>query len=83
MCSQTLQRAYDRAVGLELQHMRERKHVFKKARPAGGSSKEHRPGSSGEQKDGSSGGAHAQGEKGSKKQPKSKLSFAEDEEEEP
>lgn len=85
MCLQTLQRAYDRAVGLELQHMRERKHVFKKARPLGGSSssKEHRPGSSREQKDGSSRGAHAQGEIGSKKQQKSKLSFAEDEEEEP
>jgi hypothetical protein len=84
MCLQTLQRAYDRAVGLELQHMRERKHVFKKARPAGGSAKEHRPGSSREEKGNSSVGAHAlQGEKGSRKQQKSKLSFADDEEEEP
>lgn len=65
---QALQRAYDRAIGLELQHMRERKHVFKKARPAGGS------GSSKEQQQ-KAGGS-------SKQKPKTKLSFAEDEEEE-
>jgi hypothetical protein len=67
-CLQALARAYDRAVGLELQHMRERKHVFKKARPAGGSSREGKAGSSKKE----------QGQ-GSKHQ-KSKLSFAEEEE---
>lgn len=68
---QALQRAHDRAIGLELQHMRERKHVFKKARPAGGSSKHRKAGSS----LGSQGAS-------SKQQQKGKLSFAEDEEEE-
>jgi hypothetical protein len=68
-CLQALARAYDRAVGLELQHMRDRKHVFKKARPAGGSSS----------REGKAGSSKAQ--QGSKQQ-KGKLSFAEEEEEE-
>lgn len=71
---QALQRASDRAVGLELQHMRERKHVFKKARPVGGSSKKEQGGKAGSSKE-------SQGQ-GSKQQKKTKLSFAEDEEEE-
>jgi hypothetical protein len=67
---QALARAYDRAVGLELQHMHERKHVFKKARPAGGSSS----------REGKAGSSKAQQGQGSKQQ-KGKLSFAVEEEE--
>ncbi len=33
--SQTLRRALDKASALELQHIRDRKHVFKKAKPSG------------------------------------------------
>lgn len=64
--------------------MRERKHVFKKARPgaggSGSSSKEHKAGSSREHK-ASAGGRGSQAQGGSKQQQKGKLSFAEDEEE--
>jgi hypothetical protein len=72
---QALQRAYDRAVGLELQHVRERKHVFKKARPVGGSSKKEQAGKAGSSKE-------SQGQGSKLQNKKTKLSFAEDEEEE-
>jgi hypothetical protein len=72
---QALQRAYDRAVGLELQHVRERKHVFKKARPVGGSSKKEQGGKAGSSKE-------SQGQGSKQQNKKTKLSFAEDEEEE-
>lgn len=67
---QTLQRGLDKAAAMELQHMRDRKHVFKKGQPS----------SSGQQQQPSSKKAAATA--GTKHKQRSKLSFAEPEDEE-
>lgn len=80
---QALQRALDRAIGLELQHMREHKHVFKKARAGGGVGSSRGGGGNKQQHGGSGSGSSKpdKGEQGSKARRKGgMLSFAEDEE---
>jgi hypothetical protein len=82
---QALQRGYEKAMTMELKHMRDKKHIFKKVKtgPGGGSGSSKGTGSGSSSKAGSSGGSKGGKEAAPAAAGKpSMLSFAEDEEEE-
>ncbi|KAF8072630.1 HOP2 [Scenedesmus sp. PABB004] len=88
---QTLRAALDRASALELQNIRERKHVFKKAKPGGGGGSgggqkqqpdRQRDGGASANKQAAGAAAGGGGGGAAKVKQKAKLSFAMDDEEE-
>ena len=81
---QALQRGLNKATGLELQHMRDRKHVFKKGKlgSTGSSGPQHKQQQQQQEPGKGQGGGKAAAGAGSKAKQKAKLSFAMDEDEE-